>query len=81
MDLKNKKGFFFTSIAVLVLSITLLLIKPIPSQIDVERIQIIEKRIEDMNYLVKEIGKDYIPKAILSASRNGLREYSNNITS
>ncbi|MFT4304878.1 MAG: hypothetical protein ACMXX8_02195, partial [Candidatus Woesearchaeota archaeon] len=39
------------------------------------------KRIEDMNYLVKEIGNDYIPKAILSASRNGFREYSNNITS
>ena len=75
----NKRAFFFTSISILVLSILMIGIVPLPTDMEIERIPTIENRVLTANNYVHELSNDYIPKALLASSRSALRSYSNYI--
>lgn len=72
----NKKAFFFTSISILLISILMIGFRTSSTDLDIQRLPIIENRIVSVNEYVRELDYDYIPKAILVSSRNALRYYS-----
>lgn len=72
----NKKAFFFTSISILLISILMIGFRTSSTDLDIQRLPIIENRIVSINEYVRELDYDYIPKAILVSSRNALRHYT-----
>jgi hypothetical protein len=76
MELKFKKGFFFTAISLVIISVLFLMLKPSMIQSDLEDISVVQSRVLSLNDFVKELRYDYIPKAILVSSREALKSYS-----
>lgn len=75
----NRKGFFFTSIAILILSILMIGLRPLPSDVLIDQIPVIEERVLSVNDYVKELDYDYINKALLVSSRSAFISYSKHI--
>lgn len=79
MELKFNKGFFFTSIAVLIISFLMLTIKPLPTTLEIEKLPIIESRVTNVNEYVARLNYDFIPKAFVVSSKNALINYSKHV--
>jgi hypothetical protein len=73
----NKKAFFFTSMALIILTVLMLTLKPSLTTFDMDRMPTLENRIISINEYVRELNNDYIPKAITVSTRSALFHYSN----